>query len=208
MLREMVENLEIVLPALPAKDREFAKSLVAAGKLNKVSEKQKYWIKELYERALKAADLVPGNAAPKAEPVNKVGEFASMIALFNKASSSLKHPRITLSAESGEQLVLTVAGPNASLPGTINVASPGRFGENVFYGRIRLNGEFTSGRAQMSTALLEVLKAFALNPAETAAAHGKKTGFCCFCSKKLTDKRSTEVGYGPWCAEKFGLSWG
>lgn len=44
--------------------------------------------------------------------------------------------------------------------------------------------------------------------AEEAAAFGHSTGKCVFCSQKLTDGRSTEVGYGPICAENNGLPWG
>jgi hypothetical protein len=48
----------------------------------------------------------------------------------------------------------------------------------------------------------------AQHPAETAAKNGKLTGNCCFCTSALTDKRSTEVGYGPTCAANYGLPWG
>jgi Family of unknown function (DUF6011) len=38
--------------------------------------------------------------------------------------------------------------------------------------------------------------------------HGERTGICTFCGRKLTDPRSVLAGYGPICAEKFGLPWG
>lgn len=44
--------------------------------------------------------------------------------------------------------------------------------------------------------------------AEEAARLGHLTGRCVFCSRKLTDDRSTEVGYGPICADREGLPWG
>lgn len=44
--------------------------------------------------------------------------------------------------------------------------------------------------------------------AEQATAFGALTGTCVFCSRKLTDERSIEVGYGPICAEREGLPWG
>lgn len=44
--------------------------------------------------------------------------------------------------------------------------------------------------------------------AEQAARFGRLTGACVFCSRKLTDERSIEVGYGPVCAEREGLPWG
>ena len=52
------------------------------------------------------------------------------------------------------------------------------------------------------------LKAFAADPETVAAQYGSLTGNCCFCGRKLTDDRSTNVGYGPVCADKFGLNWG
>lgn len=44
--------------------------------------------------------------------------------------------------------------------------------------------------------------------AEQAARFGHVTGCCVFCTRKLTDERSIEVGYGPRCAEREGLPWG
>lgn len=44
--------------------------------------------------------------------------------------------------------------------------------------------------------------------AEEAAAHGHAHGNCVFCSRDLTDERSTTVGYGPVCAERYSLPWG
>ena len=55
---------------------------------------------------------------------------------------------------------------------------------------------------------VNVLRELSENPIETAAAHGKLTGRCCFCHRRLSDVRSTGMGYGPQCAESFGLDWG
>jgi hypothetical protein len=44
--------------------------------------------------------------------------------------------------------------------------------------------------------------------AEQAAAWGHLTGVCVFCTRRLTDARSIEVGYGPVCAARESLPWG
>lgn len=47
--------------------------------------------------------------------------------------------------------------------------------------------------------------------ADEAAAYGKSTEHCVFCGRGLSDDRtgcSLEVGYGPVCADKYGLPWG
>lgn len=41
-----------------------------------------------------------------------------------------------------------------------------------------------------------------------AAQFGALTGRCVFCTKRLTDERSIEVGYGAICAENNSLPWG
>jgi hypothetical protein len=48
----------------------------------------------------------------------------------------------------------------------------------------------------------------ATNPAAAGKAYGQRVGNCSFCSLPLEDGRSVHVGYGPVCAEKWGLPWG
>lgn len=57
-------------------------------------------------------------------------------------------------------------------------------------------------------ALPSFLETFANAPARVAADYGHRTGRCCFCQRDLSDERSVDVGYGPICAEKWGLPWG
>jgi hypothetical protein len=54
--------------------------------------------------------------------------------------------------------------------------------------------------------LTSLLVEFGLNPAGVAKAYGKLMGNCCFCGLKLTDPKSVAAGYGPICAEHYGLS--
>ena len=44
--------------------------------------------------------------------------------------------------------------------------------------------------------------------AAVASRYGIASGRCVFCSKGLSTKESLGVGYGPNCAEKYGLPWG
>lgn len=47
--------------------------------------------------------------------------------------------------------------------------------------------------------------------AEEAARFGHEHARCVFCSRNLSDEkdgRSVDVGYGPICADKYGLPWG
>ena len=44
--------------------------------------------------------------------------------------------------------------------------------------------------------------------AEIAKAHAEDHHACMFCGLELTDDPSVAAGYGPVCAEKYGLPWG
>lgn len=44
------------------------------------------------------------------------------------------------------------------------------------------------------------------NPYTSLKAHGKKTGICSCCGRKLTNKLSVRLGIGPICREKYGFS--
>ena len=55
---------------------------------------------------------------------------------------------------------------------------------------------------------VSILAQLATQPAQLAAKHGKLTGHCCFCNSELSDEKSTNVGYGPVCAKRWGLPHG
>lgn len=133
---------------------------------------------------------------------------SSIYALFECAvSHDLKFPKIRLQAANGGVVVLKLNGPKSKYQGSIAVTDDRPFGENSYYGRIERNGAWIPGR-DSSPAIVVLLEELAQNPAEVAARYGKLTGNCCFCQTALRDARSTAVGYGPICAEHFGLPWG
>lgn len=148
---------------------------------------------------------------PRAQKV-QLNDVSRIIALFDTAAQRLKlngnvkPPKITVDLPQVGTVVLSVAGPTSKNAGSINVASEG-YGNNTWYGLITREGEYRPSRSAMPT-LHEALAAFAVDPAGMAAAHGHKTGRCCFCHRKLTTKSSTAVGYGPDCAEHYSLPWG
>jgi hypothetical protein len=188
-----IETLRAALPALSVKSQAFAQSLLDQFALRgSLSEKQMYWVEKL---ATEAADR-------KAPRETAQIDLAKIVALFDKAREHLKHPAIVL-----DGIRLSVAGERAKFPGSINVTSPGSFEDRTWYGRIALDGVFVGSR-EASPAVVETLKALAADPAGKAALHGRQTGCCCFCNRELTDDRSIAVGYGPICADHYGLPWG
>jgi Family of unknown function (DUF6011) len=139
-----------------------------------------------------------------------VGDLSAIIAMFATARQHLKYPAIVL-----DGFRVSVAGPRAREPGSLTITSAARdqhsrFGggmQRSYYGRVTLAGVYEPGR-DAPDGLGEKLRAFAADPVGVAAAYGHLHGACCFCTRPLSDERSTAVGYGPICADHFGLAWG
>jgi hypothetical protein len=199
--REALSTLKANLANLPVRDKDFASSLLSQfDRKGDLSDKQWPYVIKLAKAATGVVEK------PKAVDV---GSMAPLIALFKKAKAHLKRPAIVLhNAEVGE-IRLSEAGQTARVPGAINVTTPGSFGERIWYGRVTVDGSFQqSPKVVAPTALVEALRLFASDPVGQAAKHGHLTGRCCFCNRRLEDERSTAVGYGPVCADHFGLPWG
>lgn len=195
-LSQRVESLRSVLPNLRENDRGFAQSLCDQFTMRGLSPKQEVWVDRMIERA-----------APKtvAQPV---ADLSPLVALFTNAK--LKNPKLLVKIND-RSLRLTRAGQNARVPGSINITSVGSFEDRDWYGRVTQDGVFQPSNRydnQTMTAVVAALKALAENPVEVAAAYGHETSNCCFCGIELTDPRSVTAGFGPICAEHWGLPWG
>lgn len=196
-----VEALRVNMLDVPEKDRGFAKSLLESfDRYGHLTDKQMYWVEKLNNRAI-------GVEKPPVMKTENVGSFQPVMDLFNKAKQHLKYPKIKLDTGS-QEVQLSVAGPNSKAPGTVNVTDGQPFGMNKWFGRVTPEGvweqnpHFTEMQLQPVRRLLQAL---ATDPAETARKYALLTGNCAFCGAKLTDPKSTAVGFGRTCASHFGL---
>lgn len=186
----------------------FAKSLAMAPKY---SPKQMAWVHKLVVDVELEDSQTPAESAnvATAPPAPPVGEFKSIVGMLDTASENLKKPAIVLHFPGHAVRLSLIRADHHSYPKHVWVASANYGG--AFYGRIDRDGVFHPNKnlaLGVPSALLDLLKSFAANPLEEAAKNGKLTGKCCFCNRTLTDEKSTEVGYGPVCAGKYGLAWG
>jgi hypothetical protein len=191
------QKLQAAIPNLQPKDQEFAQSLMEwVETKGGWSANQEKWVKILILRAEQ-------NAQPK--PSAKVGEVDGIIELFDKAKKHLKYPAIVLiAADNGDEIKVKPAPSSGSNPGSIYVHYNG-----AYAGKISPGGEWYPTKAtNLQGFIWCMLKDLAADPAGVAAKHGKLTGKCCFCNTKLTDPKSTGVGYGPVCAKNYDLPWG
>lgn len=150
-------------------------------------------------------------AAASAPALMLDGNYKSIVEFM--ANVPLQYPKLRMAFE-GTAIRLNRAGKASKYAGAVNVTAEeetwndrdGRM-ERRWLGRIELDGKLTAGKG-MTNVIIGMLDALALNPAEVAAAYGKLTSRCCFCGKELSTAESLAVGYGPDCADHFGLPWG
>ncbi|WP_113155930.1 DUF6011 domain-containing protein [Nitratireductor sp. OM-1] len=184
-MNTQIENLKAALPRVPARQQDFAGSLIHQfERKGDLSNKQWYWVQKLAEDAEFAG--VPDFT----KETETVGQMHGLIKLFETAKEHLKYPAIALQLPDG-----------------------GPYGSNVWYGRVSPDGVWQKSGAvesdlAMSRKVQTLLKALSADPAGTASAYGKLTGHCCFCRRKLEDEKSTAVGYGPVCAKHYNLPYG
>lgn len=207
-----LQQLTDALPLLNQRDRAFAADLLADSKrYGRLTPNQAPWVTKLIARAQPVTHTLPGLAPAPVTHTISVGDFAPVIALFGRAAEHLKYPKIRLLCD-GTPIILSIAGQRSKAPGMVNITGEGAFPNRAWYGRIdQANGQWEPARAaldnaQFGAALRNVLAELASDPARVAALYGKLTGNCCFCQRELTDARSVTAGYGPVCAEHYGLS--
>jgi len=153
--------------------------------------------------------LVVEHEAPREAPAS-AATLKRVRDMIDLAGQSRKFPKVNLATESGQRIRLSRAGDRSRSPGQINITDGRPYGENTYFGKIDLQGHLRPSRS-MTPEVMNFLKEFDANPAAVAAAYGHRTICCCFCTQPLTDERpghSRDVGYGPVCAERYGLPWG
>lgn len=82
------------------------------------------------------------------------------------------------------------------------------YGQSRYFGALDVDSaQLRRGRDRMSEEESMLWAEFSADPVKTAARSGHLSGRCSFCSRQLDDSRSVQHGYGPVCAEKFGMPW-
>lgn len=184
---------------LAEKASNFANDLaVSFAKYGSWTAAQRPWAHKLANEAQAAADAPP---APAQRPA--AHSLPNVIARFETAvSNGATYPSIRLSA--GLTIKFMTGGRN---PGTVTVTDGGAYPNNEFYGRVQPNGDWDPPRNTPGE-VIDALREYNADPAAYAAAYGQEIGSCCFCNRLLTHGDSVTVGYGPVCADKYGLPHG
>lgn len=194
-------------PKLNPRDCDFALSLCQQFQnKGKLSDKQIPWVFTLLERA-EAADGTLGTMAPKkaTHGAIELGDVSKIFESFKKAlDNDIAKPSIRFMV--GDDKMRMTWSPKWE---KISVVQAADFGERIWLGAFDSEGHFTTTtKRKLPDGLVEKLQEFAANPSAAGKATGQRMRWCCFCSSTLTTTDSLYYGYGPICAEKWGLEWG
>lgn len=174
---------------IKARDTRFVGSLLDFYKAkSRWSENQLIYVKK-FVTALDTPEI----AAKKREVPPRLQEMLQL------ARTHLKFPKMTIPLKEGK---LTCYLNTFTEENKVLFRTDDRQYVAVIVGN---QLEFTSRATDEHKAIiLELIS----NPDTFLALKGKEFGNCCFCGLKLSDDRSISAGYGPICAEHYGLAWG
>jgi Family of unknown function (DUF6011) len=146
--------------------------------------------------------------APAAAPL----ALQSIVTFLQAARDrGLLWPKARFLAPGGGELRISLAGNDSRNPGALYVKVDGEYrGLVTREGQVRGDRRVGDRALDRDGAMRELLAAVATDPARFAREYGATMGYCAFCHKRLTDDRtgaSVEHGYGPDCAERYGLEW-
>ncbi len=189
-LRQLVASREV--------RSQFAQNLLNAEDNYGLSPKQSAWVHI----------LVVGAINPPTPPGPEF-QLDSIRGMMDQAiDEGLKSPRMKFTLASGKRLVLSVGSARSQAPGKIWLTDGGRYRDGrAYFGTVDLEGGYRCSNNR-DEEILNFIVAFDADPAAAATAYGHRTGTCCFCARHLSTAESVAVGYGPICADKFGLPWG
>lgn len=185
-----------------ARSVDFAKSI--AYRVN-ATPNQLYWVDKLVKEILEKQNLHAPAGAAEAVAAAPQLDASKIFTLFDNARKHLKYPKIALMFADKTPIRLATSRNH---PDTVFVSAGGYGTQN--YCRLSRAGAITrmSLDAVRAAELVKILTAFAADPEKVAQEYGKLTHNCCYCLKQLDTPESLAVGYGPICADHYGLMWG
>lgn len=114
-------------------------------------------------------------------------------------AKGLKNPKLRAVALDGRSEMTISITRGGHAPGSLAIVVGADF-----KGCRRPSGALT-GALATDIELQQYLVTIAADPVAAAKSYAALTGNCMFCGKKLEDDGSVEVGYGPVCADRYGL---
>lgn len=207
-IQEQISRLQNYLPQLSGNDKNFAESLCNQWKVKRrLSESQQEWVDKLIQRGIDNFERAEAaKNAPATTPTritHNVGPLLKRFDVAHQAGIESATIRTYLPVVGGLKEKVTLGKRKADSFIHIRV-------DSHYFGKVDASGNlipYPNDRI-FSAPLLELIRGIAENPSAAGKVHGQKHGYCMFCGRGLLTTDSVFYGYGPICAEKWGLEWG
>lgn len=155
--------------------------------LTNLTTGQRFWLHKLAQQS------------QQQQKIEVTGLYSSLQTMLASAGERLQKPQVRMLGPAKEELKLYPAAQE-NWKGFLFAYVAGQS-----VGSIDREGKFRP-RQNCPDWVAPALERFAKSPIPTAREYGQLTGRCCFCNRRLTDDLSVAQGYGPVCAENYGLN--
>ena len=183
---------------LNSNNGNFAASLLdQVKKRGDLSPKQ---LQAVYESIAREEDWAKQREQKATQTQIDMTDLLDRFALALKAG--IKRPKVNTG-----DLLFSLAPAHGHNAGCVYVkGEKDAYGDRPYLGKITPEGKFFAGRGVEDEVKQRIAEVGA-DVVGSAKAHGAQHGNCCFCSRDLTTDESVSNGYGPICADRYGLPW-
>ena len=204
-IRRKDENVEefgkrepAALAWLTSNKGDFAASLLEqVRKRGDLSPKQ---LQAVYQSIAQEADWAKQREQKATQTQIDMTDLLDRFALALKAG--IKRPKVNTG-----DLLFSLAPAHGHNAGCVYVkGEKDAYGDRTYLGKITPQGKFFAGR-DVEDDVKQRIAEVGSDVVGSAKAHGAQHNNCCFCSRDLTTDESVSNGYGPICAERYGLPW-
>lgn len=177
---------------------DFAASLLdQVKKRGDLSPKQ---LQAVYQSIAREEDWAKQREQKATQTQIDMTDLLDRFALALKAG--IKRPKVNTG-----DLLFSLAPANGRNAGHVYVKGEKDWdGERPYFGKITPEGKLYLS-AGVSDEVRDRILAIGSDVVKSAKAHGAQHGQCCFCNAPLSTDESVSNGYGPICADNWGLPW-
>lgn len=180
-----------------AKDDFCASLMEQVKKKGDLSPKQ---LQCVYESIAREEDWAKQREQKATQTQINMDDLLHRFSLALKAGK--KRPRINVAG-----LLFALAPANGKNAGHVYVKGEKYdWDERPYFGKITPEGKFYAG-PNIEDDIKDRIASIGADVVTAAKAHGSQHGQCCFCNAPLSTDESVSNGYGPICADNWGLPW-
>jgi polyhydroxyalkanoate synthesis regulator phasin len=204
-IKQKADNVEefgkrepAALAWLTSNNSDFAASLLdQVKKKGDLSPKQ---LQAVYQSIAREADWAKQREQKATQTQIDMTDLLDRFALALKAG--IKRPKVNTG-----DLLFSLAPAHGRNAGCVYVkGEKDAYGDRPYLGKITPEGKFFAG-PNVEDDVKQRIAEVGSDVVGSAKAHGAQHNNCCFCSRDLTTDESVSNGYGPICADRYGLPW-